>query len=154
MVSCFFRLENLPAEGRVRLVQWLAGWTKPGGRVLIGYVNKHSFHDLTEWMRGRRGGPGGVEYVLAPDPNIGPFESLEPAEVERLCAQAGLAIESRLGCQAVPQRDEIEFRARNFSERGKETARGVGWLLARIGKLPGIEQRRGRFQFVCGRKRP
>ena len=116
--------------------------------MLLAYVNRGSFHDLTEWMRGRRGGPRGVEYVLAPDPNIGPFVSLEPAAVEKLCADAGLAIEDRLGCQAVPPKEEIEFRTRNFSRRAKETALATGWFLSKLEKLPTLESKRGRFQFL------
>lgn len=149
VVSCLFRLENLPPEARGALIGAMAQWVKPEGRVLIGFVNKNSFHDLTEWLRGRRGGPGGVEYVLAPDPNIGPFQSLEPGDVEKLCAAAGLTIAQRYGCQAVPQREEIEFRTRNFSQRQKDIASGVGWLLSKIEKLPGLRSRRGRFQFLC-----
>ncbi len=149
VVSCLFRLENLPARERAELLASAARWVKPGGKVLLGYVNRSSFHDLTEWMRGRRDGPRGVEYVLAPDPNIGPFESLEPADVERMCAETGLAIDGRFGTQAVPPRDEIEFRTRNFSTRGKDTARVAGWILSKIEKLPALEARRGRFQFLC-----
>jgi SAM-dependent methyltransferase len=152
VVSCIFRLENLPPAERAQLVAAMARWVKPNGRVLLGFVSKSSFHDLTEWLRGRRGGLGGVEYVLSPDPNIGPFESLEPSAVESLCAAAGLKVEKRYGCQAVPQREEIEFRTRNFSERGKSFARSIGWLLARIEKLPGLRSRRGRFQFFCLRR--
>jgi nitroreductase/SAM-dependent methyltransferase len=152
VVSCIYRMENLPAADRERLMAWMAEWVKPGGKVLLGYVNKRSFHDLTEWVRGRRGGPGGVEYVLAPDPNIGPFEALEPAEVERRGAAAGLAIVDQLGCQAVPPKEEIEFRTRNFSKRARETAQGAGWILSKIEKLPQLEAKRGRFQFLCLRK--
>jgi len=152
VVSCFFRLENLPAAERGELLRAIARWVKPGGTVLLGYVSRRSFHDTTEWLRGRRGGPRGVEYVLAPDPNIGPFESLDPADVERACGEAGLAIEGRYGCQAVPPREEIEFRTRNFSQRARDTARGVGWLLAKIEKLPFLEARRGRFQFLSLRR--
>jgi nitroreductase len=152
VVSCFFRLENLPAAERRELVTAMARWVKPGGRVIIGFVSKHSFHDLTEWLRGRRGGLRGVEYVLSPDPNIGPFEALEPGAVDALCRAAGLAVDARHGCQAVPQPEEIEFRTRNFSARGKAIAHGIGWLLARIEKLPGLRARRGRFRFVCARR--
>ena len=148
VVSCIFRLENLPERERELLVGALARWAKPGGHVLIGFVSKSSFHDLTEWLRGRRGRLKGVEYVLSPDPNIGPFESLEPSAVEALCKRAGLRVEKRYGCQAVPQREEIEFRTRNFSERGKSVARGIGWVLGRIERLPGLAARRGRFQFL------
>ena len=148
VVSCFYRLENLPSAERSELLAAIARWVKPGGKVLLAFVNRASFHDLAEWMRDRRGGPRGVEYVLAPDPNIGPFTSLEPAAVEKLCADAGLAIEGRLGCQAVPPKEEIEFRTRNFSRRAKDTALATGWVLSKIEKLPTLESKRGRFQFL------
>jgi nitroreductase len=153
VVSCFYRLENLPPAERERALAWMAEWAKPGGKVLLGYVNKRSFHDLTEWMRGKRGGPGGVEYVLAPDPNIGPFEALEPADVERMSGEAGLEIVDQVGCQAVPPKEEIEFRTRNFSKRARDTASGAAWILSKIEKLPQLEAKRGRFQFLCLRKR-
>jgi nitroreductase/SAM-dependent methyltransferase len=152
VVSCLFRLENLPAAEREALISRMARWVKPGGRLLLAYVNKRSFHDLTEWVRSRRRGPGGVEYVLAPDPNIGPFEALEPADVERMVASAGLTIEGSLGCQAVPPKEEIEFRTRNFSKRARDTARGAGWILSQIEKLPMLEEKRGRFQFLSLRR--
>ena len=148
VVSCFYRLESARAEDRARLFAALARWVRPGGRVLLGFVSARSFHDLTEWMRRRRGGPGGVEYVLSPDPNIGPFRALDPAQVEREAAAAGLRVVARHGAQAVPQPDEIAFRARNFSPRGRSVARFAGWTLAKIEKLPGLRSRRGRFQFL------
>jgi nitroreductase/SAM-dependent methyltransferase len=152
VVSSFFRLENVAAEERAELVASMSRWLKPDGRMLIAFVSKSSFHDLTEWLRNRRGGLRGVEYVLSPDPNIGPFESLLPGDVETLCASAGLRVEKRFGCQAVPQREEIEFRTRNFSERGRSVARTIGWTLERIEKLPGLRARRGRFQFLSLKK--
>ncbi|MBI5363913.1 MAG: nitroreductase family protein [Planctomycetes bacterium] len=152
VVSCFYRLENLPEAARGELVQAMARWVKPGGRVVIAYVNRHSFHDLTEWLRERRGGPGGVEYVLAPDPNIGPFESLEPRAVETLCAQSGLTITARLGLQPVPSREEIEFRTRNFSKRHRRLSASIAWVLGVLGRFPGLATRRGRFQYVVAER--
>ena len=148
VVSCLYRLESARAEDRARLLAALARWVKPGGRVLVGFVSARSFHDLTEWLRRRRGGPGGVEYVLSPDPNIGPFRALDPAQVAREAATVGLRVVARHGAQAVPQPDEIAFRARNFSPRGRSVARFAGWTLAKIEKLPGLRSRRGRFQFL------
>lgn len=149
VVSCLFRLEDLAKQDRAGLVLDMARWVKPGGKVLIGFVSKRSFHDLTERLRKRRGGPGGVEYVLAPDPNIGPFQALEPTEVERLCSAAGLRVTGRLGLQAAPQVEEIEFRARNFSDRGRAVARFLGRVLHLVESVPGVQARRGRFQFLC-----
>lgn len=152
VVSAFFRLENLPASERPALVASMARCAKPGARVLIGFVNRRSYHDASEWMRSRRGGPRGVEYVLAPDPSIGPFESIVPEEIADAARRAGLVPDGELGAQAVPSREEIEFRTRNFSARGKRSAQVVGWMLARLEAIPGVKSRRGRFQFFCYRR--
>jgi nitroreductase/SAM-dependent methyltransferase len=154
VVSCLFRLEDLAPADRPRLMRDLARWTKPGGRVLLAFVSSRSFHDWTESLRRRRGGPGGVEYVLAPDPNIGPFQALDPGEVEDLARGAGLVVEDRLGTQAVPHWAEIDFRARNFSPRARRAVAGLGKLLALLERMPGLEQRRGRFQYRLCRRPP
>ncbi|MBK7874214.1 MAG: nitroreductase family protein [Planctomycetes bacterium] len=148
VVSCFYRLENLPPAARAELVAAMARWVKPGGRVVIAFVSRRSYHDTTEWLRERRGGPGGVEYVLAPDPNIGPFESLEPADVESWCERAGLALTARFGAQPVPPESELAFRTRNFTGAQKKIAMAAGWLLGVLGRVPGLAARRGRFQFL------
>ena len=153
VVSCLFRLEDLPAEERARMVGDLARWTKPGGRVLIGFVSARSFHPWTERLRARRGGPRGVEYVLSPDPNIGPFEPLDPGDVTVLCERAGLLAVDRIGLQAVPQPEEIAFRTRNFSSRSRGMAAGVGRVLAALERLPGVQSARGRFQFTLLERR-
>lgn len=148
VVSCIFRIEGLRRADRARLLEDVVRWVKPGGQVLLGFVSSRSFHDSTERMRARRGGPGGVEYVLSPDPNVGPFQALAPGEVEALCRDAGLSIRSKLGLQSVPQTDEIEFRARNFSGRARGLARGAGKMLGLLEGLPGSRSRYGRFQFL------
>ena len=152
LVTCLYRLENCAAPERAELLAAMARWVAPEGRVLLAFVNRHSFHDLTEWLRRRRGGPGGVEYVLAPDPNIGPFETLDPRELEALAREQGLVVEARYGCQAVPQPEEIDFRARNFSGRSQRLAHFLGACLAKLEWLPGLRSRRGRFQFLLLRR--
>jgi nitroreductase len=152
VVSCLYRLENLRPEDRPALVQALSRWCKPGGKVLIGFVRKGSFHDTAEWLRARRGGLGGVEYVLAPDPSIGPFESLAKSDVRAWCAAAALCVEGALGLQAAPPRDEVEFRARNFSPRTRSAARAVGAALRACAALPGAANACGRFQYVLARR--
>ena len=147
VVSCLFRLEDLAPGARDAALAHMASWLKPGGKLLLGLVSRRSFHDWTERLRARRGGPRGVEYVLSPDPNIGPFEALEVRDVESAAEAAGLALEAKLGLQAVPQPEEIEFRTRNFSSRGKALARFVGKLLGALERLPGVQARYGRFQF-------
>ena len=152
-VSCFFRLEDLPKRQRLELVADMARWVKPGGHVLVAYIRKHSVHDLLEELRRKRGGPSGVEYVLAPDPNIGPFESLTPSEVEGMLVATGLTIERRLGLHAGLQPDELEFRTRNFSKRSKRIAHLLGKGLSVVEKFPGVAAKRGRYQFLL-LKRP
>jgi len=148
VVSCFYRLEDLARDERRALVEAMASWVRPGGIVIIGFVNKRSYHDLTERMRSRRGGPGGVEYVLAPDPNIGPFETLARGQVRLLASAAGLKVTGGFGTQAVPQPEELEFRARNFSVRRRRIIGFVGKALRIFESLPGARGRLGRFQFL------
>jgi 2-polyprenyl-3-methyl-5-hydroxy-6-metoxy-1,4-benzoquinol methylase len=147
VVSCLFRLENLRSADRARLLEDMSKWIKPDGRILLGFVNAASFHDLTEWLRARRASLKGVEYVLSPDPNIGPFEALEPDDVKRISAQSRLRIAERVGLQAVPQPEEIAFRTRNMSARSQSMSRALGWTLSKLEHLPGMQSSRGRFQF-------
>lgn len=147
LVTCLFRLEGLPADERARALAAMASWLKPGGVLLLGCVSRRSFHDWTERLRAKRGGPRGVEYVLSPDPNIGPFQAVDLGALERAAQDAGLTEDARCGLQAVPQPEEIEFRTRNFSPRSQKLARGVGKLLGAFEKLPGVQARYGRFQF-------
>ena len=148
VVTCLFRIEDVAPDDRAPLVAALARWVKPSGYVLLGHVSSRSFHDWTERMRARRGGPRGVEYVLSPDPNVGPFESLSPAEVEALCRRAGLETVDRFGLQAVPQPEEIAFRTRNFRPRSRRVAEAVGRALGALERLPGLQDARGRFRFL------
>ena len=152
VVTCLFRLEDLPPDARGPLLKDIARWLAPGGTAVIGFVSSRSFHDWTERMRARRGGPKGVEYVLSADPNIGPFESLDPTAVERLATEAGLNITERLSLQAFPAEEELAFRTRNFSPRNRKLVRGLGKASAFLANLPGVESARGRFRFVKLRK--
>ena len=152
VVTCFFRLEDLAPDDRPRLLARMARWLAPDGRLLLGYVSKRSFHDTTERLRKRRGGPRGVEYVLSPDPNIGPFEALQPRDVQRLLADAGLEVAEEFATQAVPQPEEIAFRTRNFSARNRAWAERFAKALSTVERAPGFENRRGRFRFVLARK--
>ncbi|MFT7668755.1 MAG: nitroreductase/SAM-dependent methyltransferase [Planctomycetota bacterium] len=152
VVSCLFRLEDLAPDERTELMSAMKSWLKPGGLLLLGYVSSNSFHETTETLRKKRGGPRGVEYVLSPDPNIGPFEALAPTELDKLLQAQGLVIDGRLGLQAVPQPEEIAFRTRNFSKRSQAIVGVAAKVLAMLEKLPGFESRRGRFQFVTSRK--
>lgn len=148
LVTCLFRTENLAPRDRPALFRALARWVKPGGSVVVGFVNRRSFHDWTEKLRARRGGPRGVEYVLSPDPNIGPFESLSPADVDALASEAGLRAVERLGLQAAPQPEEIEFRVRNFGKRAKSLVGILSSVVGVIDRVGFLRSRFGRFQFV------
>jgi len=147
VVTCLFRLEGLRAEHRPALVADLRRWLKPGGALILGCVSRRSFHDWSERLRARRGGPRGVEYVLSPDPNIGPFESLSPAAVEALARAAGLRVVARLGLQAAPQPEEIAFRTRNFGTAARRVARGLASLMQAAERAPLVEASLGRFRF-------
>lgn len=138
VITCLNRLEALPPAERPRLLATLAGLLAPGGRLLLQHVSSRSFHGLADWLHRRRGGPGGVEYVLAPDPNLGPFAALAPAEVERLVTAAGLRVVARHADDVVPSATEVDFRTRNMrplKARLLRTAVGLGRALA---SLPGM----------------
>lgn len=152
VVSCLFRLEGLRAADRSALVQAMARWVRPGGAVLIGFVSSGSYHGLTESMRARRGGPGGVEYVLSPDPGIGPFAPLGRRGVTELLEGAGLEGAGAFGTQAAPPAEEIDFRTRNMRPRTGALLRGAAGLMRAATRLPGVEGSRGRFQFVLFRR--
>lgn len=152
VVSCFFRLEGVRSEERAGLIAEMARWLKPGGKLLVGFVSARSFHPWTERLRARGRGPKGVEYVLAPDPNIGPFEPLAPRDVSGWLSEAGLTEVGRLGAQPVPAPEEIEFRTRNMKGGLGKWLRAAGGTLGAAGSLPGLAGRYGRFQFVVARR--
>lgn len=147
VITCLFRIEGLPAPDRRVLFEAMARWIRPGGKLLVAFVSSHSFHQWTESLRARRGGPGGVEYVLAPDPNVGPFRALGSAQVADLASGTGWHPIAKHGSQATPQPEEIAFRTRNFSRRSQNLVRLASKALGGLEQLPGVNQRRGRFQF-------
>ncbi|MFT5732831.1 MAG: nitroreductase/SAM-dependent methyltransferase [Planctomycetota bacterium] len=148
VVSCFFRLEGLRPEHRADLIRAMASWLKPGGELILGYVNARSFHGLTEAMRARGSGPKGVEYVLSPDPNIGPFEALVPRSVESLVEAAGGTIEARFRAQAAPALEEVDFRTRNMQGTLGKAVRTAAKVARAADKIPALSQGRSRFQFL------
>ncbi|MBL8860590.1 MAG: nitroreductase family protein [Planctomycetes bacterium] len=152
VVTCLYRLENLRAVDRARLVAEMARWLAPGGTLLVAFVRRGSYHDLMEWARARRGGLGGVEYVLAPDPSIGPFRSLRADEVEREARAAGLVRSGALGLHAAPPRAELDFRLRNAGRRTRALVRCAAGLARGLEFLPGLRAARGRFQFRAYRR--
>lgn len=148
VVSCIHRLEGLPSDARRALLAAMARWVKPGGKVLVAYVSRRSYHDAMERLRSRRGGPRGVEYVLSPDPNIGPFESLAPEDVARLCAEVGLVLRAEHAAQPAPTPEEVEFRARNFSPKARRVAGIAAGVLRAAMRLPGLARRRARLRYL------
>ncbi len=152
VVSCLFRLEGVRSDQRAALIRDMASWLKPGGKLLIGFVSNRSFHRWTERLRARGRGPKGVEYVLAPDPNIGPFEPLAPQQVSGWLESAGLTVVGRSASQPVPAPEEIEFRTRNMKGGLGRLLRAAAGALGAIGTLPGLAGRYGRFQFVVARR--
>ena len=148
VVTCLFRLEDLAPDRRGALLADVARWLRPGGSAVVGFVSKRSFHPWTEFLRSRRAGPAGVEYVLSPDPNIGPFESLVPGEVRGLAELAGLQLADELSLQAAPAREELAFRVRHFSPTAKRAATWLSGGLRALERLPGFVRLRGRFRFL------
>jgi nitroreductase len=144
--SIVHRLEGLRTEQRAELLALVYDALEPGGELLLAFVSKRSLHDATEWLRRRGKGPKGVEYVLSPDPNIGPFESLVPSDVERLARAAGFEIAGRRGALVLPPQGELDFRTRNLGALGK-LLRALGRLVRPLERTPGL-WRLGRQRYV------
>jgi len=147
-ITCLFRLEGMAEEERHELLSAMARWLKPGGRVLVGFVSSRSFHGPSESLRRSGRGPGGVEYVLSPDPNIGPFEALAPRQVHDLVRRAGFGVRRQLGLQALPGAQELEFRSRNFRPLARNLVCTLGRLCKVLEAVPGAQSTWGRFQFL------
>ena len=148
VITCIYRLEGLREEHRPELVAKMASWLKPGGKLVLGYVNASSFHGLTEALRARGKGPKGVEYVLSPDPNIGPFQALTPRAVQGLVQAAGGRIEARFAAQAAPAPEEIEFRTRNMQGAFGKCVRAAAKVARTLDRAPALSKARSRFQFI------
>jgi len=150
-ITVLHRLESLPTAEQPVLLAALRRALAPDGRMLLRCVSSRSFHGLASWLHARRGGPGGVEYVLAPDPNLGPFAAIAPGRLHALVQQAGLRVlESRVE-DVVPAASEVDFRTRNMrpsKARLLRAAVGVGRLLAH---LPGARSLGRSRTLVLGR---
>lgn len=138
VITCLHRLESLPPTDRPRLLASLQRMLAPGGRLALRTTSAKSFHSLANWMHARRGGPGGVEYVLAPDPNLGPYEALPPAEVERLVNGAGFTVAERRAEDVVPNAEEIGFRTRNMKGARATLVRAAAGAARLVASLPGM----------------
>ncbi|MCB9898992.1 MAG: nitroreductase family protein [Planctomycetes bacterium] len=138
VISVLNRLEALPPADRPKLLAALHAALAPDGVLLVQHVSARSFHGVASWMHARRGGPGGVEYVLAPDPNLGPFEALSPAAVDALLRDAGFRTE-RSSCEdVVPSKREVEFRTRNMPAPLRAAVRAAVGVGRAVGGLPGV----------------
>jgi len=154
-ISVLHRLEALPPADRPTLLAALARALKPGGRLLLQHVSSRSWHALAQWLHERRGGPGGVEYVLAPDPNLGPWEALDPGEVDRLLRAAGLRVLSVAHLDAAPTRSETDHRTRNMRGLRRGLLRFAATTARGLAALPGVARLGGRERvLVCGRAAP
>lgn len=138
VITVLNRLEALPPEERPRLLADLAAALAPDGRIVLQYVSARSFHGVAGWMHARRGGPGGVEYVLAPDPNLGPFEALHPRVVGELVRDAGLELDTAWREDVVPSKTEVDFRTRNMSAAKGGLLRGLTAATRAVGNLPPV----------------
>ncbi|MBM3984282.1 MAG: methyltransferase domain-containing protein [Planctomycetes bacterium] len=147
-ITLINRLEALPPAERPRLLAALARALAPGGRLLLQHVSSRSFHALAQWLHARRGGPGGVEYVLAPDPNLGPWEALAPSEVDALLRDAGLRVVQDVRLEAAPSRAETDHRTRNMRGTRRALVRGTAAVARAVGAVPGIVPLIGRTRIV------
>jgi nitroreductase/SAM-dependent methyltransferase len=152
-VTVLHRLEALPPADRPRLLAALARTLKPGGRMLLLYASARSWHGLASWLHERRGGPGGVEYVLAPDPNLGPWEALDPGEVRRLVREAGLRVVESRAAEAAPTRLEVEHRTRNMRGLRRSLLRGAAVSGRAAAALPGVAAWLGRSRTLLLERR-
>ena len=151
-ITCLYRLESLPPDDRPRLLGEMARLLSADGRLLLRFVSSRSFHAIASWMHSRRGGPGGVEYVLAPDPNLGPFEALDPGRVLEMVKAAGFVVESSEGSDVVPSASEVDFRTRNMGRMVANVVRGVVGLCRVLGRLPGVASAFGRSRTLILRR--
>jgi nitroreductase/SAM-dependent methyltransferase len=151
-ITVLNRLEALPPPERQLLLASLHHMLRPDGRLVLQYVSRRSFHGLAGWLHGRRGGPGGVEYVLAPDPNLGPFEALAPGEVEQLVRRSGFRVVERAASDAVPARTEVEFRTRNMRGPRRALVRGAVGIGRALAAVPGVTALFGRTRVLVLRR--
>lgn len=138
VITVLHRLESLPPDERVPLLVALRDLLTPKGRIAIQVVSRRSFHALASWMHARRGGPGGVEYVLSPDPNLGPYEALLPADVERWIDEAGLVVVESYADDVVPSEEEVTFRTRNMSGAKRRVITALIGVARFVLSLPGL----------------
>jgi hypothetical protein len=90
--------------------------------------------------------------VLAPDPNLGPWQAIPPAEVEGLLRQAGLRVLAVEPRDAAPSRAETDHRTRNMRGAKRALLRGAAAVARGLGALPGVARLAGRTRrLICER---
>jgi nitroreductase/SAM-dependent methyltransferase len=147
-ITCLYRLESLPPDERPRLLAELARLLAPEGRLLLSHYSRRSFHAIASWLHARRGGPGGVEYVLAPDPNLGPFEALHPGDVLAMARSAGLVVEAQSATEVVPSATEVDQRTRNMGRTKARVIRTLVGAARLLSRIPGVASWLGRSQSL------
>jgi len=147
LAMALFRLENLPPELRPRLLQTAFRALKPGGVLILGSVNSRSYQGTMEAVRLRGRGPKGVEYILAPDPSIGPFEPLAPDHVVEEARKAGFVSTASAAFHVLPPAAEIEWRTRNRRGLARALARPLGGAASLLDRWGWLRRSRGRLQF-------
>lgn len=148
LALALFRLENLPPAERPPLLAYAHRALRPGGSLILGFVNARSYQGAMEGLRLRGAGPKGVEYVLAPDPSIGPFEPLRESAVAALAAGAGLKLTGAAGYHPLPPRMEVEWRTRNRRPLARRLAAPIGALADALGRVGPLRRRFGRLEFL------
>lgn len=123
--TLLFRLEGIPHAERPRLLAEVRDQLASGGRLVLAFVSRRSWHGPAYALR-RRLGRDSVEYAPAPEPNlIGPYRALAPGEVRRLAREAGFQIE----------REERLFPLPDLAALGPRLAKSGGLGRAALGVL-------------------
>ena len=127
-ITCIFRLESLPRNEQLRLLERLRELIRPQGRLVIAFTNRHSYYSVLKQFR-KAVGHKGVEYALAPDPHLGPFKAITRREARKLFRETGWKVVDRSHFFSTPPDDEVIYR----SGRKGGFVRIAGKVVAGIG---------------------
>ncbi|MBI4881283.1 MAG: nitroreductase family protein [Planctomycetes bacterium] len=147
--TVLFRLEGVPRGLRLQLLQEAAARVRPGGRVLIAYTSRRSWH-LPAYALRRRLGRDTVEYAPAPDGNIiGPYEPLAPGAVRELARACGLVEVGETRLQALPDFRAIGPRLRSAGLGVRLLARLAAIVATLLRPAAGLLQPLARIRILC-----